>query len=108
VYNTYQKTISEDAGTGPNASTVVAYFFQDEDAGYHHYQGTSGDFPRAFVIGTAYLLRIVTNLHPPRLLMARWLFEQPHRRQSSRRIHLFRRNRKRDRGGLVCISGIVE
>jgi hypothetical protein len=81
VYNTYQKTISEDAGTGPNASTVVAYFFQDEDAGYHHYQGTSGDFPRAFVIGTAYLLRIVTNLHPPRFLMARWLFEQPHRRQ---------------------------
>jgi hypothetical protein len=37
-----------------------------------------------------------------------WIVGQPHGRQSSRRIHLRRRSRKRNRDGIVCISGIVE
>src|ERR1700722_9166992 len=64
--------------------------------------------PDVLVRGGAYLLWLVTNRHLPCLLMVRYLSEQPHRHQSSRRIHFFRRNRRRDRGGPVCISGIVE
>ena len=47
-------------------------------------------------------------LNLPRLCMARYTVGQPHRRQPSRRIHLFRRNRRHDRDEIVLISGIVE
>jgi hypothetical protein len=54
------------------------------------------------------LLRIVTPLALPLLLVACYAVGQPHRRKSSRRIQPFRRNRRLDRDGLACISGIVE
>jgi len=41
-------------------------------------RNSSGDFPHALVTRGALLLQIVTNLHLPRLLMARYLFGQPH------------------------------
>src|ERR1700674_974835 len=55
----------------------------------------------------AQLFRIVTNFNLPGLFWARYVVEQ-HWRQSFRHIHLFRRTRRRDRGGLACISGTVE
>src|SRR6202035_6149779 len=58
--------------------------------------------------GGAVANRLLTNLNLPRLSMARYMVEPAHRRQSFRRIHLFRRNRRRDRGGTACISGTVE
>ena len=100
-------TATERQGLVPMRLMLLVYCLQDEDVGYHHYQETSVDFPHALCQRWRSVAPI-TKLNLPRLLMARYMVEQPHWRQSSRRIRLFRRNRRHDRGGLVCISGIVE
>ena len=41
-------------------------------------------------------------------LTTRWMFRPPHGRELSRRIHLVRRDRSRDRGGPACISDRIQ
>ena len=80
---------------------LFGYFLRNENVSTMHYQEISGDLSAlAFSWGRS-ILRIVTNLNLPGLLMARYMVEQ-HWYQSFRRIHLFRRIRRRDRGGLFA------